>query len=78
MRDDGGDLQKEALRRCLAELPARSRRAVELRYGEGRSRDAIAAELELTPEGAKSLLMRIRRALGDCIRRKTDDSEDRG
>ena len=72
-RDDGGDAQRAALRDCLQTLPERAREAVMLRYGEGLSRDAIAARLALQPEGVKSLLARTRKALGDCIRRRLGD-----
>ncbi|MCA8964421.1 MAG: sigma-70 family RNA polymerase sigma factor [Planctomycetes bacterium] len=71
--DDGGDAQRAALRRCLDELPPRSRQALELRYGEGASRAVIAAALGLGEEGAKTLLARLRKALGACIERRLAD-----
>src|SRR5262245_54203779 len=69
-RDDGGDAQRAALRECLRRLPARSRMLVDLRYRDGMSRDDIAARLGLRAQGVKSLLPRVRAALGDCIRRR--------
>src|SRR5262245_2740678 len=69
-RDDGGDAQRAALRECLRRLPARSRALVDLRYRDGMSRDDIAARLGLRAQGVKSLLQRVRSALGDCIRRR--------
>lgn len=71
---DGGELQLQALRRCLQELPERSRRALELRYGDGASRAAIAAAVGLGEEGAKALLARVRAALGACIERRLRDA----
>lgn len=63
----------QALRECLAQLDGRGRRALELRYGEGLDRAAIAAELGLGEEGVKSLLHRTRQALRLCIERRCDD-----
>ena len=71
--DDGGDAQLAALRRCLHELPERSRRAVELRYGDGVARAAIARELGLGEEGVKSLLVRLRAALAACMQRRAQE-----
>src|SRR5262245_60058739 len=45
--DDAGDERLAALRRCLDELPARSRRALELRYAEDADRRGIGRELGL-------------------------------
>jgi RNA polymerase sigma-70 factor (ECF subfamily) len=72
-RSDGGDAQREALRECLRGLPERSRQVVQLRYGDGLRRATIARRLGLLPEGVKSLLARVRAALGDCIRRRLGD-----
>lgn len=57
----------DALRRCQDQLPARSQRALTLRYGEGKSRDEMARALDMRPEGIKSLLQRLRAALRRCI-----------
>ena len=71
--DAGGDTQLVALRRCLDELPARSRRALELRYGDGVERTAIARELGLGEEGVKSLLVRLRAVLAACMQRRVQE-----
>lgn len=71
--DDGGDAQLAALRHCLDELPARSRRALELRYGDGAARPQIARELGLGAEGVKSLLVRLRAALAACMQRRAQE-----
>jgi RNA polymerase sigma-70 factor (ECF subfamily) len=68
--DDGADARVLALRACLGELPARSRRALELKYGDDASRAAIGRELGLGDEGVKSLLVRLRAALAVCVQRR--------
>ncbi|MGE3175274.1 MAG: RNA polymerase sigma factor [Planctomycetota bacterium] len=68
--DDGGERQKEALRRCLDALPRHARAAMALRYGDGLSRGEVGRRLGLGDEGAKSLLARVRRSLADCIERR--------
>ena len=70
MGDDAGQSKREALVLCLQSLPERSRRAVLLRYQEGLSREAIAAQTGLGVEGVKSLLERVRAALAGCIERR--------
>ena len=70
---DDGDTQLRALRRCLAELPARSRRALELRYGSGAERPAIGRELGLGDEGVKSLLVRVRAVLAACMQQRVSE-----
>lgn len=68
--EDGGDALRAALRSCLQGLPERSRRVLELRYGEDADRGSIAAALGMGEEGVKSLLMRVRAAVGECVRRR--------
>lgn len=67
---DAADERLAALRCCLDELPPRSRRALELRYGEDAPRASIARELGLGAEGVKSLLARLRAALAVCVQRR--------
>ncbi len=73
-READGDGLLAALRSCLERLAPRSRRAVELAYGFGddepMSRKAIAAELELTENGVKTLMQRARGALRECLDRR--------
>jgi RNA polymerase sigma-70 factor (ECF subfamily) len=70
---DSGAMRLAALRACLAALPPRARRALELRYGEVAKRPAIARELGLGREGVKSLLARLRAALAACVQRRLND-----
>lgn len=71
----GGDAQLRALRRCLDELPTRSRRVLELRYGDGLERAAIAREVGLGAEGVKSLLVRLRGVLAACVQRRVKEEQ---
>jgi RNA polymerase sigma-70 factor, ECF subfamily len=54
----------------LDSLDERARRAIELRYRDDRSRRDIAADLEMTEDGVKTLLRRTRDALRECVERK--------
>ena len=69
-RDDGGRGYLEALRACLARVRGRAARALELRYRAGSPLDAIARELGLSEAGVKSILVRARSRLRECIERK--------
>ncbi len=60
----------DALRECVEQLVGRPRQAVELHYCDRASREAIAAELEMKPDGVKSLLRRTRDLLRECVERK--------
>ncbi len=68
--DDAGEAQRQALRECVAGLPERSRRLLQLRYEQALDRPAIARELGLGVEGVKSLLERVREALAACVKRR--------
>lgn len=67
---DGGELLLENLEQCLQQLDERSRQALTLRYHENASRSEIAANLNLSEDGAKNLLQRAKQRLRDCIERK--------
>ncbi|MBW3598770.1 MAG: sigma-70 family RNA polymerase sigma factor [Planctomycetes bacterium] len=66
----GEDEYLDSLDDCLMELTGRARRAIELRYRDDRSRREIAAELEMTEDGVKTLLRRTRDALRRCVERR--------
>ncbi len=70
-RDDGGASYRAALHSCLATLSEKDRIAVDQRYSERASRSAIAARLDMSVEGVKSLLRRAKAALRTCIEGKT-------
>lgn len=67
---DGGDAWLEALQRCLAELPARSRRVLQRVYRDGAGRAELAAELGIGEHGVRSMLQRLRARLRDCVTRR--------
>jgi RNA polymerase sigma-70 factor (ECF subfamily) len=64
-----GDLPKrqQALRGCLAELPADQRELILRRYAPGASVQRLAAELQRTVGVVSQTLYRIRIALWHCI-----------
>jgi RNA polymerase sigma-70 factor (ECF subfamily) len=71
---DGFDYIK-ALKKCLEALPEKQRRAVDLQYSQKRSRAQMAQLLQMTADGIKSLMRRIREALGVCIEKRLGSSE---
>ena len=67
---DDGDGWLAALDRCLAELPERSRRALDATYRDGLGRAELGAELGIGEHGVRTLLQRLRAALRECIERR--------
>lgn len=70
LRNGDGFDYVEALRECLKVLPQNSRGVLDLRYAQNKSREEMAGLLKMTEDGIKSLLRRVRSALGDCIRKR--------
>ncbi|MFO1076920.1 MAG: sigma-70 family RNA polymerase sigma factor [Planctomycetota bacterium] len=68
---DDGDVRLDAARRCVQRLEGRAAQAIDLAYRQERSREQIAAELEMTANGVKTLLARTRDWLEQCIRRNS-------
>lgn len=68
--DDGGQSLLAALELCLGTLAERARKALELRFREGRSRSEIAAGVGMSEDGAKNLLQRSKQHLRECIERR--------
>lgn len=68
--DDGLDGYLEALRDCLKSVTDRAASALQLFYSDQRSRDEVADELQMKPDGVKTLLRRTRQSLRDCVERK--------
>ena len=69
---DGGNQWLEALSGCVESLDGRARQAIDLRYQADASRSAMAAALELTEDGVKTLLRRTREVLRRCVERKLE------
>jgi RNA polymerase sigma-70 factor (ECF subfamily) len=66
---DGADYVA-ALRKCLEGLSEEHRRALDLRYAQQKPRAEMAYLLNMTGDGVKSLLRRIRAGLASCIRKR--------
>lgn len=60
----------DAAQGCVEKLDGRARRAVDLMYRDGSGREAIAAALEMTVDGVKTLLRRTRAKLRECIEQR--------
>jgi RNA polymerase sigma-70 factor (ECF subfamily) len=67
----------DALSECVDELDGRPRQAIDLHYQDGAGREAIAAKLDMKPDGVKSLLRRTRDLLRECVERKMNATETR-
>ena len=59
-----------ALRRCVELLPPESRRVVEEHYFQHQSAEAIAQQQGRTAGSVRMMLLRVRKALADCMRKK--------
>lgn len=71
--DGPGDDYVEALRGCIERLPARSRALLQATYGDGDGREAAGARLQLSRDGVKSALRRLRTFLHGCITRRLEN-----
>lgn len=67
LRDGDGFDYVEALGRCVSKLPERQQALLDMRYKENCSRDEISKRMEMTQEGIKTQLRRIRDVLRNCI-----------
>ncbi len=65
-RDDWED-RRDALRHCAETLPARERRAFELRYAHGEPVAAVAETMAMSRGALDTLLYRIRKTLLQCV-----------
>lgn len=59
-----------ALSDCLAQLKGRARAAIDGFYRQHRSREELASQLDMKPEGVKTLLRRTRDVLRKCIEKR--------
>lgn len=71
---DDGYGYVEALELCLETLPERSRAMVDSFYTRRCSRDEMAQDFAISPDGVKMALRRIRELLGDCIQQRLSQS----
>lgn len=75
--DDAWQRQEDrlaAMQKCLAGLPERSRRLVELRYGQAMSMARIGELLDRSVDAVTKALSRIREGLRNCITERTGAS----
>lgn len=68
--DDGLENYLSALRDCLQNVTDRARQAIELVYRDRCQRIEAADQLNMKPEGIKTLLRRTRATLRACVERK--------
>lgn len=68
-RVDVAGPRQAALRKCLEKVEARQRKLLDLKYVNEEPISEIARMTDRTANGVKSLLVRIRRMLSDCIER---------
>ncbi len=69
LREGDGFDYLEALRGCLARLGERHQAILTLFYRGEKSREQLAAEFELSEDGIKSMLRRLRESLASCVRK---------
>lgn len=68
--DGVGDERVDALRRCVAGLPERSRQLLRRCYADDAGRHELGDEFGMAVDGVKTALRRLRAALRDCIERR--------
>ncbi len=66
--------RQEALHRCLEKLPRKHDEILQMRYFDERSISQIAKALHRTDDSVKSVLIRIRKKLRDCIENRMKSS----
>lgn len=65
----------DVLAECVANLPERSQRCLEMRYRDGLSRQEIATALCISEHGAKNLLQRTKQRLRESIERRRESRQ---
>ena len=70
--EDQGSGYLTALQECLAHLGGRPAEVLRLRYEESKRLTAVARTLELTESGVKSILVRTKRKLRECVERRLE------
>ena len=72
LRDGDGFDVIEALRRCLSSMEERKRLIVDRFYAKKASRAELAKDFQMSEDGVKTLMRRIRGELGGCIKRRLE------
>ena len=73
--DHGWDALLDSLAECLGQLEGRPRRAIDLQYRDDAGRAEIAQQLDMKPDGVKTLLRRTRQLLRECLERSRNAGE---
>lgn len=68
------DALRDSLRKCMAQLSEAHRELVQQRYFRSASIQQIAQSLDRGVSAVKVSLMRIRRQLADCVRRRMTEA----
>lgn len=74
--DGGSEDLLDALRLCCEALAGRAKDTVDRFYRDQQSREEIAAQLDMTADGVKTLLRRTRDSLRECIERRLRRDND--
>ncbi len=69
-RGDGGDAYLGALQQCLTGVEGRASEVLRMRYEEKLRREQIASRVGLSESGVKSILVRTRKRLRECVERR--------
>ena len=67
LRNSDGFDYVEALQKCLARMQGTQKKVLEMFYAEEFSRAQIAEAMNMSEDGIKSLLRRVRAALRQCV-----------
>ncbi len=78
LRSGDGFDYVEALQKCLAKLQGQQRRVLDMFYGEAFSRIQIAEAMNMSEDGIKSLLRRVRTALRNCVQTRLGGKTKKG
>jgi len=73
-REDDGERYRNALHECLQSLPKRQHDLLQRQLRARLPAAELSAATGLAPEGARSLLRRIKQTLRDCVTRKLHDA----
>ena len=68
--EDGGGAYLGALRLCLQGIEGRPSEVIRMRYEERLRREQIAQRIGLSESGVKSILVRTRKRLRECVERR--------
>lgn len=71
---DETELRQEALTRCVAQLRAKDRELIRMRYQTGSNGDQVAQQLGRPPNSVYQSLSRIRRVLVECVRHRLSEA----